>query len=193
MVTRPSTVRIAAVTVGATVFATLGWVQPAAAQDDVWVVRTAEFSAADSGEDAVTYAPGLVPEDARIAVVESAAADSTKVVVAVHGLEKNRMFGVHVHTGKCGAKGDDAGPHYQDKKDPETPSVDPQYANRKNEVWLDMTTDDGGSGGATAEQQWRFRKGEAQSVILHEHHTSTKDGEAGTAGDRLACFNVPFE
>ncbi|WP_419993310.1 superoxide dismutase family protein [Streptomyces boninensis] len=198
MATRHWTVRTAAFTAGVTALAAFGWAPPAAAQSDepqdgAWLVRNAEFEGADSDGDARTYDPALVPEGSEVAVVESSGDGRTGVVIALHGMKPNRMYGVHVHTGKCGPKGDDAGPHYQNRKDPETPSVDPEYANRKNEVWLDLHTDPSGYATASAKQKWLFRDGEAQSVVLHEHHTSTKPGEAGTAGDRLACVNVPFE
>lgn len=49
-----------------------------------------------------------------------------------------------------------------------------------------------GSGGILAEQNWTFREGEARSVVIHEHPTLTDPGEAGMAGERLACLTVPF-
>lgn len=143
--------------------------------------------------DAVTYNRELVPAGARIAVSEFAAGRSTLVGMKVAGLRPGHTYGAHVHTRPCGAQPADSGPHYQDRKDPHQPSTDPAYANAANEVWLDFTTDGAGAGAALSRQHWRFRPGEARSVVIHEHRTATGPGEAGTAGDRLACFTVPFE
>ena len=38
-----------------------------------------------------------------------------------------------------------AGSHYQHQADPKQPSVNPDYANPRNEIWLDFTTDATGS------------------------------------------------
>ncbi|WP_232788995.1 superoxide dismutase family protein [Streptomyces odonnellii] len=154
---------------------------------------------------ALTYDVKLVPVGARIAVVErvgdragghagrEAADSATDVRLGVSGLLPNRMYGAHVHTEPCGRTPEDAGPHYQNVKDPEQPSTDPAYANRENEVWLDFTTDSGGRAASESRHTWRFRPGGAGSVVIHEHGTATTPGEAGTAGARLACLTVPFE
>ncbi|MFI1950830.1 superoxide dismutase family protein [Streptomyces xinghaiensis] len=142
--------------------------------------------------NAVTYDTEAVPPGARIGVRQWTDPEGTTVRLRVSGLEPGRAYGAHVHTRPCGAGPDSSGPHYQDRRDPEQPSTDPRYANPDNEVWLDFTTDEAGDGAAEARQDWNFRPGEARSVVLHEHHTATEDGAAGTAGARLACFTVPF-
>ncbi|PHQ50255.1 superoxide dismutase [Streptomyces cinnamoneus] len=141
---------------------------------------------------AVTFRADVVPDGARVTVVERTGHDGTHIALRLHGVEAGRTFGAHVHTKPCGAKPEDSGPHYQDRKDPKQPSTDPAYANPRNEVWLDLTTDRRGDGGASADVQWRFRDGEARSVVVHEHATETGAGHAGMAGARLACVNVPF-
>lgn len=140
---------------------------------------------------AITYDTKLVAVGAAAAVGTTSADDTTKVRLDVWKLAPNHRFGAHVHTRACGAKPADAGPHYQDRKDPVSPSVDPAYANPDNEVWLDFATDASGAGHATADLPWRFRAGAANSVVIHAHHTSTEPGKAGMAGDRLACITVP--
>ncbi|ONI91465.1 hypothetical protein ALI22I_09010 [Saccharothrix sp. ALI-22-I] len=95
-----------------------------------------------------------------------------------------------MHTKVCGAKPADAGPHYQNEKDPVSPSVDPKYASPDNEIWLDFTTDDKGSATSSATVDWQFRKGDANAIVLHDTHTHTEPGKAGTAGDRLAFGDV---
>ncbi|GAA2714360.1 hypothetical protein GCM10010315_21450 [Streptomyces luteosporeus] len=151
------------------------------------------FAGARSGAQAVSFDQGAVPVGARIGVVERTGPDGTAVELTVHGLQAHRMFGAHVHQKTCGTVPDASGPHYQDVKDPRQPSTDPAYANARNEVWLDFTTDGQGDGASVAHVTWRFRAGQAMSVVVHAHGTATAPGQAGTAGARLACVNVPFE
>ncbi len=145
---------------------------------------------------AVTYDETAVPEGATADVQVRVQDGSTFVQFTGTGLEADRDFGAHVHTLPCGDDPGDAGPHYQDEVDPEAaegePSTDPEYANPENEVWLDLTTDDGGNAYVTSTVEWEFREGEAQSLVLHDEHTATHEGHAGTAGDRLACVTVEF-
>ena len=142
---------------------------------------------------AITY-DRRVPEGARIQVGQKVRKDGKgmKIEVAVRGATPEYTYGMHVHTRPCGALPDSSGPHYQNRKDPKQPSTDTRFANPRNEVWLDFTSDKHGNGSAAAKQKWTFRKGEARSVVLHEHATSAHNGKAGTAGDRLACVTVPF-
>ncbi|WP_421106908.1 superoxide dismutase family protein [Streptomyces sp. NEAU-S77] len=116
----------------------------------------------------------------------------TFVFLALRGVEPDHHFGIHVHTRPCGAQPDSSGPHYQNVKDPKQPSTNPKYANARNEMWLDVTTDSRGDARAKSLVKWHFRAGEARSVVIHEHGTATHMGRAGMAGDRVACINVPF-
>jgi hypothetical protein len=85
-----------------------------------------------------------------------------------------------------------AGPHYQHSADPATPSVDPAYANPRNEVWLDFTTDEAGAAAVASEVRWSFPPGAAaRSLIIHAEQTRTGAGVAGTAGPRVACLTLP--
>ncbi|KRV46548.1 superoxide dismutase [Wenjunlia vitaminophila] len=141
---------------------------------------------------AVTHDVHGVPPGSHVWLAERAGERDTWLTLRVHGLRPDHTYGIHVHTEPCGRQPKDSGPHYQDQVDPRQPSVDPAYANPRNEVWLDLTTDRHGAGEATAHQRWRFRPGQARSVVLHQHGTSTERGHAGTAGDRLACVSVPL-
>jgi Cu-Zn family superoxide dismutase len=70
--------------------------------------------------------------------------------------------------------------------------VNPAYANPHNEVWLDFTADTTGAASAESVQDWRFASGSpARSLVLHAQHTRTGEGEAGTAGPRVACLTLP--
>ncbi|WP_244409356.1 superoxide dismutase family protein [Streptomyces albofaciens] len=159
------------------------------------VTVRAHFAASPTGE-AVTYDQALVPEGSRVTVVEkrygSGKDARTAVSLRLSGLVPDRTYGAHVHTKPCGPKPNDSGPHYQNVPDPVQPSTDPAYANPRNEIWLDMRTDEDGRGSSTAKVAWHVRYGEARSVVVHEHGTHTEPGHAGTAGARLACVNVPL-
>jgi Cu-Zn family superoxide dismutase len=117
----------------------------------------------------------------------------TFVFIALRGVAPDHHFGIHVHTRPCGTQPDSSGPHYQNVKDPKQPSTNPKYANPRNEVWLDTTTNSRGDARAKSLVKWHFRAGEARSVVIHEHGTGTHMGRAGMAGDRVACVNVPFK
>ncbi|ASU82087.1 superoxide dismutase family protein [Nocardiopsis gilva YIM 90087] len=142
---------------------------------------------------AITY-DDAVPEGKKVDVDVQPEGDArTRFILTVNGLEPDRDYGSHVHTKPCGKDPADSGPHYQNEADPDaTPSVNPDYANPENEVWLDFTTDGDGNAESTATVDFRPRTGEANSVVIHENHTKTGPGEAGKAGDRLACVNVPM-
>jgi superoxide dismutase, Cu-Zn family len=140
-----------------------------------------------------TYDTQAVPVGSKVAVTSSSAEGTTVVTLEVSGMLPNHMYGAHAHTKACGATGADAGPHFQYKQDPQQPSTNPQYANDKNEIWLDLTTDASGAGVASTKVNWSFPANRRpHSVVLHDHHTSTAAGTAGDAGTRLACVTVGF-
>ncbi|MFE9247782.1 superoxide dismutase [Streptomyces sp. NPDC007088] len=133
---------------------------------------------------AFTYDTSLVPSGAGVDVEQRTDGHGTTVTLRVAGLAAGHAFGAHVHTGTCAADPAAAGGHYQNRRDPRQPSKDAAYANDRNEVWLDLRTEDRGAGTAKARHTWNFRPGEARSVVLH--------GAPGGAGERVACFTVPF-
>lgn len=158
-------------------------------------VQEVEQSATFEAEPgtAVTYDPELVRIGSRAAVQSRSGEGSTTVRLAVRGLEPRRVYGAHVHTQPCGARPEDAGPHFQYTVDPVQPSVDPRFANPHNEIWLDIVTDETGAGSAEATVAWEFpadrRPG---SVVVHAMPTSGEPGKVGTAGARAACISVGF-
>lgn len=144
------------------------------------------------GTGGVTYDQKLAPSGAQLSVFGFSGPRSTTVLLNTRGLLPKRDYGAHVHVRPCGAAPADAGPHFQDKKDPVQPSVDPAYANPRNEIWLDFTTDRLGNGFAVTTVPWGFGDRAAGSVVVHATHTHTDPGHAGTAGARLACLNAEF-
>lgn len=148
--------------------------------------------------DAVTYDADTAPVGAEIGLVVEARPDDTTFVLSVSGLQTDRGYAVHAHVNPCGPTGDVAGPHFQHTPDPaatpDQPSSDPAYANPDNEVWLDLTTDADGTGVATATMPFTLEAGAPQSIVIHAGEmTMTDPGEAGTAGDRIACLTTPLD
>ena len=174
---------IAALTVGATATA-------CGSGEEVRVSGT--LAPPDQANGAYTYDQTAAPPGARLTVTSTGTDGGTRVELQAEGLQPNRAYGVHAHVRPCGATGEAAGPHLQHRADPVQPSVDPAYANRRNEIWLDLRTDGTGSGTATTEVPFSFAERAPASVVVHERPTATGPGEAGTAGGRVACLTVPF-
>ncbi len=156
------------------------------------------FVAPNPGAEAVTYNPALAPVGAAIlASLLPSGYDypQTAATLAVAGLLPNRGYAVHVHTNACGATGEDAGPHYQNRIDPaaspQAPSTNPEYANPRNEIWLDVRTNAAGSGSANTIVPFTFTDRIPGSIVVHEAMTTaTAPGQAGNAGARLACLTL---
>jgi superoxide dismutase, Cu-Zn family len=115
----------------------------------------------------------------------------------VQGLQPDRGYAAHAHARACGPTGDAAGPHFQNVVDPaanpQQPSTDPAFANPQNEVWLDLRTDGDGNDEVSTEVPFVFADRAPASVVIHQHEaTATAPGQAGSAGGRVACLDVPF-
>ncbi|WP_245818649.1 superoxide dismutase family protein [Haloechinothrix alba] len=157
------------------------------------VSHSGVLAAVESADDAYTYDTELAPEGAELGV-EVDEGDTTSVTLSVRGLVPDRAYAAHAHSEPCGADGSDAGPHFQHEVDPNQPSTDPDYANPDNEIWLDFATDGAGDAEVTAEVPFGFAERAPASVVVHaEAETATEEGEAGAAGDRLACLTAPFD
>lgn len=117
----------------------------------------------------------------------------THTTLTVRGLEPDRKYGAHVHTGGCDPLAPEAaGPHLQHvpNPEPEEQPLDPVYVNPGNEIWLDVTTDRTGAGTTTSTVEWQFSPHRVPaSVIIHEHATWPHP-RAGWAGAPLACLAV---
>ncbi|MEV4639510.1 superoxide dismutase [Actinoplanes sp. NPDC049548] len=143
------------------------------------------------GTQAITYDTAVVPAGATAQVTVATTAQGVRVRLAVTGMVARRAYGAHLHTMSCTSVPDDAGPHYQHRADPSKPSVDPEYANPRNEVWLDFTTDTQGAATVASEQAWAFDPVRApRSLVVHSQLTRTDAGKAGTAGPRVACLTL---
>jgi len=139
---------------------------------------------------AVTYNTTAVPVLARVVAKARRVDGGTEITLSLNRLLPNHDYSAHVHTKPCGVDPMATGPHYQNVRAPQTPTVDPRYANPGNEIWLDFTSDPGGDAQATTTVTWAFRPKEAHSLVLHPQRTATHAGHAGTSGERVACVGT---
>ncbi|MFE2753029.1 superoxide dismutase [Actinosynnema sp. NPDC059335] len=165
---------------------------PEAGSRDVGVL-----AAAEAADTAFTYDQAAAPAGAQLALEVVEGDGTTTVRLAADLLQPNRGYAAHAHTDPCGRKSTDAGPHYQHEIDPaatpERPSVDPAYANPRNEIWLELVTDGQGNGRAETTVPFTFGDRVPGSIVLHEQpKTETAQGRAGSAGGRVACLTASF-
>jgi Cu-Zn family superoxide dismutase len=155
------------------------------------LVASGTFLPYRPGATAITYDAKVVPPGARVRVAVTKTSSGVVVRLTAAGMVPRRAYGVHLHTQPCAGMPDQSGPHYQNRHDPKTPSVDPSYANPSNEVWLDFTADPSGDGTAVSEENWAFDpKTPPRSLVIHGETTRTAEGVAGTAGERAACLTL---
>lgn len=148
--------------------------------------------------EAVTYNPALAPASAGILtslMPGGYGAPRTVATLSVAGLLPNRGYAVHAHTKACGTTGEDAGPRYQNRIDPaatpQAPSTNPDYANPRNEIWLDIRTDADGSASSGTTVPFSFTDRTPGSIVVHEaKDTATALGQAGKAGAQIACLTL---
>jgi superoxide dismutase, Cu-Zn family len=142
-----------------------------------------------TGEQVIAYAGFPEGGTARVHSV-STPSGRTVVTLTVTGLEPGKTYGAHAHVNPCGPIGADAGPHWQHVPGPAT---SPDYANPRNEIWLDVTTNEAGNGTSKATLDFAF-SGEhrPRSVIIHALPTATGPTDSGVAGPRLGCLSVGF-
>ena len=157
-------------------------------------VRTVGIATVDGSGGAWTYSASQLPEGARLTVTAVyPGSGSTIVTLHLTGAGASREYGAHAHKAACTSVSADALGHYQFAPNPNPLNpTDPEYANSSNEIWLDIHTNPSGNGYAQAVVPWQPGTSRPMSVVIHEMHTSTESGTAGTAGSRLGCMTVPF-
>ena len=166
-----------------------------AAQSAVTLHGDGALTEPNATSTAETYNPALAPVGSRLTVALNPSAETTNAELTVSGLLPNRGYAVHAHTNACSANPELAGPHYQNRIDPaatpQTPSTNPEYANPRNEVWLDVRTDGTGSGTSRTTVPFVFTDRGPGSIVVHEAmQTETEPGRAGEAGARIACLTL---
>lgn len=94
---------------------------------------------------------------------------------------RNRVFGAHAHAKPCAADPAASGPHHAN------PASDASKAVAAREVWLDVNIDSQGRGTSFSLFDWRIRKGDAGSVVIHAEPTNRTTGAAGA---RILCTTI---
>lgn len=157
----------------------------------VWTVGV---TSTDGTGGAWTYNSAELPSGARVSVTATYPDNGTTIVTLhLQGAAPSREYGAHAHKAGCTAASADALGHFQFVPNPNPLNpTDPAYANPTNEIWLDVHTNASGNGRAQAVVPWQPASARPMSVVIHEAHTSTAPGSAGTAGLRLGCMTVPF-
>lgn len=153
------------------------------------------LTAPAQGVPAITYNTALAPAGAQMRAKMTPSGNSTTAELTVSGMVPNRGYAVHAHTSTCNVNPSSAGPHYQNQIDPaatpQAPSTNPEYANPRNEIWLDLRTDAAGSGTASTTVPFIFTgRGPGSLVVHEEQQTATGPGVAGDAGGRIACLTL---
>jgi Cu-Zn family superoxide dismutase len=154
----------------------------------------------NTGTLAYTYNPALAPSGARLAVVMTPSDESTGAQLTVSGLLPNRGYAAHANVNACSPNPAAEGPRYQNRIDPtvnptsisgET-STNPDYANPRNEVWLDVHTDAAGSGTSRTTVPFVFTdRGPGSIVVEDAMDTPTALGQAAKGSvARIACVSL---
>lgn len=153
----------------------------------------------NTGNLAYTYNPALAPPGARLTVVMAPSDESTNAELTVAGLVPNRGYAVHANVNACSPNPAAEGPRYQNRIDPtvnptsisgET-STNPEYANPRNEVWLDVHTDAAGSGTSRTTVPFVLTdRGPGSIVVDDAMATATSSGQVAKGGTRIACLSL---
>jgi len=117
--------------------------------------------------DAFTYDDDLVPGDSHcLGSVGHHGSGQSIVTPIVHGLLPNHTYGAHAHVNACRSTGAAAGGHVEQSAT--------GGANPENEIWLDFTTRDEGSGEAIAVHHCSFTGTQRpRSIVIHRDETGS--------------------
>lgn len=168
--------------------------------DGTLAVPTPESTASpNTGTLAYTYNPALAPAGARLTAVMTPSDESTNAELTVSGLLPNRGYAVHANVDACSPNPAAEGPRYQNRVDPtvsptsisgET-STNPEYANPRNELWLDVHTDTAGSGTSRTTVPFVFTDRGPGSIVVDDATASATDsGQVAKGAARIACLSL---
>jgi Cu-Zn family superoxide dismutase len=153
----------------------------------------------NTGTLAYTYNPALAPAGAHLTAVMTPSNESTNAELTVSGLLPNRGYAVHANVNACSPNPAAEGPRYENRVDPavnptsisQETSTNPEYANPRNEIWLDVHTDAAGSGTSRTTVPFVFTdRGPGSIVVDDAQATATGPGQAGNGGARIACLSL---
>jgi Cu-Zn family superoxide dismutase len=153
----------------------------------------------NTGNLAYTYNPAVAPVGAHLSVLMTPSDESTNAELTVSGLVPNRGYAVEANTNACSPNPAAEGPHYQNRIDPtvsptsisQATSTNPDYANPRNEIWLDVRTDATGSGTSRTTVPFVFTDRGPGSVVIHDAAaTAAGPGQVGNGGAPIACLSL---
>ncbi len=148
-----------------------------------------------SRSKAISYNPDLAPIGAAMTATVIPTSEGSTAELTVFGLLPNHAYVAYAYTKACGATADAAGRRFQDHLDPavsaRAPSTNPTYANRDNEIWLDVRTDVTGTGSSRTTVPFTLSDRTPGSFVVHDAALSPTDqDQASRAGARVACLTL---
>jgi Cu-Zn family superoxide dismutase len=144
---------------------------------------------------AITYDPDLAPIGAAMTATIIPTSEGSTAQLTVLGLLPDRGYTVYAYDNACGTTPGAAGARFQDHLDPAAtsaaPSTDPEYDNPDNEIWLDVRTDDAGTGTSATTIPFVLTDRVPHSFVVHDAmHTPKDPAHAADIGARIACLTV---
>jgi Cu-Zn family superoxide dismutase len=149
----------------------------------------------NSTSKAITYDPDLAPIGAAMTATIIPTSEGSTAQLTVLGLLPDRGYAVYAYNKACGPTAGSAGTRFQNHLDPAAtssgPSTDPRYANPDNEIWLDVRTDDAGTGTSATTIPFILTDRVPHSIVVHDDmHTPKNPGQATHPGARIACLTL---
>jgi Cu-Zn family superoxide dismutase len=149
----------------------------------------------NSTSKAITYDPDLAPIGAAMTATIIPTSEGSTAQLTVLGLLPDRGYAVYAYTKACGPTVGSAGTRFQNHLDPaatpSTPSTDPRYANPDNEIWLDLRTDDDGTGTSATHIPFVLTDRVPHAFVVHDGmHTPRNSAQAADIGARIACLTL---
>lgn len=149
----------------------------------------------NSTSRAITYDSDLAPIGAAMTATVIPASEGSTAQLTVLGLLPDRGYMVYAYDKACGATPGAAGSRFQKHLDPAatsaTPSTDPRYVNPDNEIWLDVQTDDAGTGTSATTIPFVLTDRVPHSIVVHNGmHTPKGPSQAADIGAPIACLTL---
>ncbi|HEX6402087.1 MAG TPA: hypothetical protein VF003_02805 [Pseudonocardiaceae bacterium] len=144
---------------------------------------------------AITYDPDLAPIGAAMTATIIPTSEGSTAQLTVLGLLPDRGYTVYAYDKACGATPGAAGARFQYHLDPAATSAalsaDPEYDNPDNEIWLDVRTDDAGTGTSATTIPFVLTDRVPRSFVVHDAmHTPKDPAHAADTGARIACLTL---
>jgi superoxide dismutase, Cu-Zn family len=144
---------------------------------------------------AITYDPDLAPIGAAMTATIIPTSEGSTAQLTVLGLLPDRGYTVYAYDNACGTTPRAAGARFQNRPDPAATSAatstDPEYDNPNNEIWLDVRTDDAGTGTSATTIPFVLTDRVPHSFVVHDAmHTPKGPAQAAEIGARIACLTL---